>query len=216
MRIFLDTANLEEIRQAARMGVISGVTTNPTLMAKEKGADFKETIQEICALVDGPISAEVTALDLPTMIEQAHALAQWGGNVVIKLPITPDGLGATKVLYREGIKTNLTLCFSANQAILAAAAGAAFVSPFIGRLDDISQDGIALVREIVEIYNTYAIPTQVIAASVRHTAHVTQAAKAGAHIATIPYKVLMQMVEHPLTKTGIERFMADWASRQAK
>lgn len=216
MRIFLDTANLEEIRQGARMGVISGVTTNPTLMAKEKGADFRETIQEICSLVDGPISAEVTALDTAGMLAQAHDLAKWGENVVIKLPITPDGLAAAKALSAEGIKTNLTLCFSANQAILAAAAGATFVSPFVGRLDDIGEVGMDLVRDIVQIYRNYDIPTQVIAASIRHPVHVTEAARAGAHIATVPFKVLQQMVEHPLTKIGIDRFLADWASRQAK
>lgn len=216
MRIFLDTANLQEIRDAAKMGVLSGVTTNPSLMAKEKGADFKETIQEICSLVDGPISAEVTALAMEAMLAEAHDLVKWGDNVTIKLPITPDGLGAARVLANEGIKTNLTLCFSANQAILAAAAGATFVSPFIGRLDDINEDGSELVRDIVQIFRTYDITTQVIAASVRHPVHVTQAARAGAHIATIPYKVLQQMVGHPLTTAGIERFLADWESRKAK
>mgnify|MGYP005842358559 CR=1 FL=1 len=214
MRLFLDTANIQEIRQAAAWGVISGVTTNPSLMAKEKGADFRETIQEICSLVDGPISAEVTALDTEGMVSQARELAKWADNVVIKVPITPAGLGATKVLSGEGINTNLTLCFSANQAILAAAAGATYVSPFLGRLDDIGHDGMGLVAEIVAIYKNYGLPTQVIAASIRHPLHVVEAAKVGAHIATVPYKVLTQMVEHPLTKIGIDRFMADWASRK--
>ncbi|MCL4465765.1 MAG: fructose-6-phosphate aldolase [Chloroflexi bacterium] len=214
MRIFLDTANLEEIRQAAAWGVVSGVTTNPSLMAKEKGADFQETIREICSLIDGPISAEVTALDTEGMIAQARDQAKWHRNVVIKVPITPAGLGATKVLSAEGISTNLTLCFSTNQALLAAAAGATYVSPFLGRLDDIGHDGIAVVAEIVSVYKNYGLRTQVIAASIRHPLHVVAAAKAGAHIATIPYKVLTQMVEHPLTKNGLDRFMADWASRK--
>lgn len=214
MKLFLDTANLQEIRQAAAWGVISGVTTNPTLMAREKGVDFRETIREICSLVDGPISAEVTALDTEGIVAQARDLAKWATNVVIKIPITPAGLGATRVLSAEGIGTNLTLCFSSNQAILAAAAGATYVSPFLGRLDDIGHDGMALVAEIVSIYGHYRLPTQVIAASIRHPLHVVEAAKVGAHIATVPYKVLTQMVEHPLTKAGLERFMADWASRK--
>ena len=214
MRIFLDTANLQEIRDAARMGVISGVTTNPSLMAKEKGADFRETIQEICSLVDGPISAEVTATDTEGMVVQARELAGWAANVVIKVPITKAGLAATKVLSAAGIKTNLTLCFSPNQAILCATVGATYVSPFVGRLDDIGHDGMELVADIVRIYKNYDIRTQVIAASIRHPLHVLQAARAGAHIATVPYKVLTQMVEHPLTKVGIERFLADWAGRE--
>lgn len=213
MRIFLDTANLQEIQIAARMGVLSGVTTNPSLMAKEKGADFRSTIQEICSLVDGPISAEVTSNEPKEMLEQARELAGWGCNVVIKLPITPSGLAVTRALAMEGISTNLTLCFSTNQALLAAAAGATFVSPFVGRLDDIGQDGMQLVAEIVEVYRIHNLPTQVIAASIRHPLHVVAAAKAGAHIATIPYKVLTQMVEHPLTKIGLERFLADWQQR---
>ncbi|MDA8218050.1 MAG: fructose-6-phosphate aldolase [Dehalococcoidales bacterium] len=216
MRIFLDTANIQEIRQAAQMGVICGVTTNPSLMAKEQGADFRETIQEICSLVNGPISAEVTAPDTETMISQARDLAKWADNVVIKVPITTAGLAAAKVMSKEGIKTNLTLCFSVNQALLAATVGATYVSPFLGRLDDIGHDGMALVADIVQIYRNYGLPSQVIAASIRHPLHVVNAAKAGAHIATIPYKVLMQMVEHPLTKNGLQRFEADWASRQGK
>ncbi len=214
MRIFLDTANLQEIRAAAQMGVISGVTTNPTLLAKEQGADFQATIREICSLVDGPISAEVTALDAEGMVAEARRLAGWADNVVIKVPITPAGLTAAKTLAAEGIATNLTLCFSANQAILCATVGATYVSPFVGRLDDIGHDGMQLVADIVQIYRHYDIKTQVIAASIRHPLHVVAAAKAGAHIATVPYKVLMQMVEHPLTKIGLERFLADWNARR--
>ncbi|MGQ9675970.1 MAG: fructose-6-phosphate aldolase [Chloroflexota bacterium] len=210
MRLFLDTANIAEIAEAAKMGVISGVTTNPSLMARESGADFKSTIQEICRLVNGPVSAEVTSLDAEGMISEARELAPWAPNVVIKIPITRAGLEATSVLAAEGVKVNMTLCFTPNQALLAAAAGATFVSPFIGRLDDIGHDGMQVVAETVAIYRSYGIATEVIAASIRHPMHVVAAAKAGAHIATIPYKVLLQMVEHPLTTIGIERFLKDW------
>lgn len=210
MRLFLDTANIAEIAEAAKMGVISGVTTNPSLMARESGADFKSTIQEICNLVKGPVSAEVTSLDAEGMINEARELAPWAPNVVIKIPITRAGLEATSVLTAQGIKVNMTLCFTPNQALLAAAAGATFVSPFIGRLDDIGHDGMQVVAEAVAIYKSYGIATEVIAASIRHPMHVVAAAKAGAHIATIPYKVLMQMVDHPLTTIGIDRFLKDW------
>ena len=210
MRLFLDTANRAEIAEAAKMGVISGVTTNPSLMARESGADFKSTIQEICRLVNGPVSAEVTSLDAEGMISEARELAPWAPNVVIKIPITRAGLEATSVLAAEGVKVNMTLCFTPNQALLAAAAGATFVSPFIGRLDDIGHDGMQVVAETVAIYRSYGIATEVIAPSIRHPMHVVAAAKAGAHIATIPYKVLLQMVEHPLTTIGIERFLKDW------
>lgn len=210
MRLFLDTANIAEIAEAAKMGVISGVTTNPSLMARESGADFKSTIQEICRLVNGPVSAEVTSLDAEGMISEARELAPWAPNVVIKIPITRAGLEATSVLAAEGVKVNMTLCFTPNQALLAAAAGATFVSPFIGRLDDIGHDGMQVVAETVAIYRSYGIATEVIAASIRHPMHVVAAAKAGAHIATVPYKVLLQMVEHPLTTIGIERFLKDW------
>lgn len=212
MRLFLDTANVAEVHQAAAMGVISGVTTNPSLVAKEKSDDFRRLVVEICSLVEGPVSVEATSLEVVGMIEQARELASWAPNVVIKLPITAAGLAACKTLRREGIHINMTLCFSVNQALLAAAVGATFVSPFVGRLDDIGHDGMQIVAEIAAILRHYALPTQLLAASIRHPLHVVAAAKAGAHIATVPYKVLMQMIEHPLTKAGLERFLADWAA----
>jgi transaldolase len=210
MRLFLDTANLDEIREAAALGVISGVTTNPSLIARE-GRDFRQVVEEICQVVDGPISAEAVSLDAPGMIREGEELAAWHPNIVVKLPITWEGLKAASFLSKRDIKTNLTLCFSANQALLAARAGATYVSPFLGRVDDTSWDGMELVEDIVEIYDVHELPTQVIAASVRHPLHIIQAAKAGAHIATIPFKVLQQMVKHPLTDQGIEKFLADWA-----
>ncbi len=210
MRIFLDTANIDEIRQAARLGVVSGVTTNPSLVAKEKKADMKAVIQEISSIVDGPISAEVLSLEPEAMIREARNVSSWSPNVVVKIPMSVAGLEAISVLSKEGIRTNLTLCFSVNQAILAAVAGATYVSSFVGRLDDIGHDGMQLVAEIVEIFEHYRLPTKVVAASIRHPLHVTAAAKAGAHIATIPYSVLMQMVKHPLTDIGITRFAEDW------
>jgi transaldolase len=210
MRIFLDTANIEEIRAGVRLGVISGVTTNPSLMARETGADFGETIQEICDLVRGPVSAEVTALDTEGMVVQAREIARWSEYVVIKVPITAEGLAAIHTLADEEIPTNATLIFSPNQALLAALAGAAYVSPFIGRLDDINHDGMQVVADAAEIFALHDIDTQIIAASIRHPLHVTQAALAGAHIATVPYKVLQQMIRHPLTDRGIERFLTDW------
>jgi transaldolase len=214
MQLFLDTANVGEIRQAARWGVLSGVTTNPSLVAKESGVDFKTVVREICAIVPGPVSAEVTTLDAIEMIEQGRELARWAPNVVVKIPLIEAGLEATKALSHDGIKVNMTLCFSTNQALLAASVGAAFVSPFVGRLDDIGHDGMALVGEIVAIYRQYGLGTQVIAASIRHPRHVVEAAKAGAHIATIPFKVLAQMIRHPLTDSGLETFMRDWAKRE--
>lgn len=210
MHIFLDTANIEELRSAAKLGIVSGVTTNPSLVAKEKRADFRDVIREISSIIDGPISAEVTSLDAAEMISQARDIATWSANVVIKVPITAAGLEATSVLSKENIKCNLTLCFSPNQALLAALAGAAYVSPFVGRLDDIGHDGMQLVTDVVTIYRHYNFSTQVIAASIRHPLHCIIAAKAGAHIATIPYKVLIQMIKHPLTDIGIDRFMEDW------
>ncbi len=214
MRIFLDTANVDEIRQAARLGVISGVTTNPSLVAKEKRADMKAAIQEISSIVDGPISAEVLSLEPAAMIQEAREVSSWSPNVVVKIPISASGLEAISVLSKEGIKTNLTLCFSLNQALLGAIAGATYVSLFVGRLDDIGHDGMQLVSEIVEVYDYYDLPSQVIAASIRHPLHVIVAAQAGAHIATIPYTVLMQMIKHPLTDIGISRFAEDWRSIQ--
>ncbi len=211
MRIFLDTANIDEIKRAARLGVISGVTTNPTLMAKETGIGFEEAVREICSIVDGPVSAEVTSLEAEGMIREAMQIATWAPNVAIKIPITEAGLQATKKLSQEGVKTNLTLCFSANQALLAALAGATFVSPFVGRLDDVGHDGMEVVADIVDIYSRYGIETRVIAASIRHPLHVIAAAKVGAHIATVPYKVLLQMIQHPLTDVGVKKFLEDWA-----
>jgi transaldolase len=212
MRIFLDTANIDEIRQAAKLGVISGVTTNPSLVAKEKRADMKAVIREISSVVDGPISAEVLSLEPQAMIREAREVSSWSPNVVVKIPVSASGLEAVSVLSKEGIRTNLTLCFSLNQAILGAIAGATYVSAFVGRLDDAGHDGMQLVAEIVEIFDNYKdrFKTQVIAASIRHPLHVVAAAKARAHIATIPYSVLMQMVKHPLTEIGICRFAEDW------
>lgn len=209
MRFFLDTANISELKAAEILGVMAGVTTNPSLIAKE-GRDIKEVIREICEITPGPVSAEVIALDAEGMIREGRELAAIASNVVVKIPMTLEGLKAVRVLAEDNIQSNVTLIFSANQALLAAQAGAAYVSPFIGRLDDIGFDGVALVRQIVEIFDLHSIFTEVIAASIRHPLHVTQAAEAGAHIATIPYKVLEQMSKHPLTDSGIEKFMADW------
>lgn len=214
MRIFLDTANIDEIRQAAKLGVITGVTTNPSLVAKEKQEDMKAVIQEISSIVDGPISAEVLSLEPEAMIQEAREVSSWSPNVVVKIPISASGLEAISVLSKEGIKTNLTLCFSLNQALLGAIAGATYVSLFVGRLDDIGHDGMQLVSEIVEVFDRYELPAQVIAASIRHPLHVIVAAQAGAHVATIPYAVLMQMIKHPLTDIGISRFAQDWQSIQ--
>lgn len=212
MRIFLDTANVTEIKKIAKMGIVGGVTTNPSLVAKEGLGDYEAVVKEICKVITGPVSAEVLAEDTAGMIEQARQIATWAPNVNVKIPITTAGLEATATLAKEHIKVNMTLCFSVNQAMLAALAGAAFVSPFIGRLDDIGQDGMALVKDLVEIFDNYKFDTQVIAASIRHPMHCLMAAKAGAHIATIPTKVILQMVHHPLTDSGIARFLADWKS----
>ena len=209
MRIFLDTANIEQLRKAARLGVVSGVTTNPTLIAKE-GADHQATIKEICSIIPGPVSAEVTGEEVGAMVEQARDIAKWASNVVVKIPATVAGLEATSVLSKDGIKVNLTLVFSVNQALLGALAGATYVSSFVGRLDDIGNDGMEVVRDIVEVLDHYQLPTQVIAASIRHPQHCVAAARVGAHIATVPYDVLIQMIRHPLTDTGVARFLADW------
>jgi transaldolase len=209
MKLFLDTANLEEIRQASSWGVVEGVTTNPSLAAQEN-EDFSEILPQICRIINGPISAEVIAQDTAAMVEEARQLAAVHKNVVVKIPITLDGLQAVHLLSGEGIKTNVTLVFSVNQALLAAKAGATYVSPFLGRLDDIGWEGVALVRDIVAVFERHLIQTEVIAASIRHPEHVTAVALAGAAIATIPFKVLKQMVKHPLTDLGIERFMSDW------
>ncbi len=212
MRIFLDTANIDQIRQGAKLGVVSGVTTNPTLVAKEGLGDYKAVVKEICSIIPGPISAEVVVNEPQAMLEQARDIATWASNVVVKIPATTDGLAVTSTLAKEKIKVNMTLCFTVNQALLGALAGATFISPFVGRLDDIGCDGMALVKDIVEVYNKYDLKTKVLAASIRHPQHCVAAARAGAHIATVPYSVLMQMMQHPLTDIGISRFLADWQS----
>ena len=211
MRLFLDTANLEHIRHGARLGVISGVTTNPSLVSKEGKVNYKKLVQEICSIVPGPVSTEVISQDTAGMLAEAREIAKWAKNVVVKIPAGLEGTEATAALAAEGIKVNYTLCFSVNQAILAARAGAAYVSPFVGRLDDIGEDGMLLIQDIMQVYDRYPeIKTEVIAASIRHPQHCLTAAMAGAHIATIPYAVLLQMAKHPLTETGISRFAADW------
>ncbi|WP_292460099.1 fructose-6-phosphate aldolase [Methanothermococcus sp.] len=209
MKFFLDTANVNKIREFTEIGLVDGVTTNPTLIAKE-GRDFHEVIKEICSIVDGPVSAEVIALDAEGMIKEARELSKLADNVVIKIPMTKEGLKAVNVLSKEGIKTNVTLIFSANQALMAAKAGATYVSPFVGRLDDIGQNGMQLIAEIVQIFRNYDIKTEIIVASVRHPMHVIEAAELGADIATIPFAVLDKMFNHPLTDKGIDRFMKDW------
>ncbi|MHC5408191.1 fructose-6-phosphate aldolase [Listeria seeligeri] len=209
MRFFIDTANVEEIKKANRMGFIAGVTTNPSLVAKED-RDFNEVIQEITSIVDGPISGEVVSLEADGMIEEGRVIAKIHPNMVVKIPMTGEGLAAVKVLTEEGIKTNVTLVFSAAQALLAARAGATYVSPFLGRLDDIGDDGLVLIRDIAQIFEIHGIPTEIISASVRHPIHVIECAKAGADIATVPYKVFEQMLKHPLTDSGIDKFLADW------
>lgn len=209
MKIFLDTANIDEIRDAASLGVVDGVTTNPSLIAKE-GRDFEEVIREICAIVDGPISAEVISTDAKGMVAEARELAKIHPNVTIKIPMIAEGLKATKILSAEGIKTNVTLVFSASQALLAAKAGATFVSPFVGRLDDVSHEGMDIIAQIVQIYDNYGYETEIIVASVRHPLHAVVAAQMGAHVATIPPKILMQMIKHPLTDVGLKNFLADW------
>jgi transaldolase len=215
MRFFLDTANVEHIKEANEMGVICGVTTNPSLIAKE-GRDFNEVIKEITEIVDGPISGEVVSEDAQGMIREGREIATIHKNMIVKIPMTVEGLKATKVLSSEGIKTNVTLIFSATQALLAANAGATYVSPFLGRVDDISMIGMDLVRDIAEIFEIHGIETEIIAASVRNPIHVIEAAKAGAHIATVPHSLVLQMVKHPLTDQGLEKFKADWAAAFGK
>jgi len=211
MKLFIDTANVEEIKKANDMGVICGVTTNPSLIAKE-GRNFEDVVKEITSIVDGPISAEVISLDSEGMIKEAMELSKIHKNIVIKIPMTLEGLKAVKFLSREKIKTNVTLIFSAGQALLAAKAGATYVSPFVGRLDDIGNDGMNIIKETVEIFKNYEIDTEIIAASIRHPMHVIEAAKLGCHIATVPYKVLVQLTKHPLTDKGIDQFLKDWES----
>ncbi len=209
MKLFLDTANVEHIREINGWGILAGVTTNPSLVSKE-GRCMRDCLTEIAGIVSGPISAEAMSMDTEGMLREARELAVIAENINVKIPMTPQGLAAVSALSREGIKTNMTLVFSANQALLAAAAGATFVSPFVGRMDDIGNRGMTVVEEIVDIYDTYSIPTQVIAASLRHPIHVTEAALAGAHIATIPYDVMVKMVHHTLTDIGIRRFLEDY------
>jgi transaldolase len=209
MRIWLDTANIDEIRAAAKLGVLSGITTNPTLIAKETGVDYRSRILEIAEVVHGPISAECVSRTADELVEEGREIAAWHPNVVVKIPIDADGLEAINRLSREGVKINTTLIFSVNQALLAAEAGAAYVSPFVGRLDDVGHDGIDLVRQIVGVFDRYHLPCRVISASLRHPRHVELSAQAGAHIATMPYSVLTGMLKHPLTDVGIERFLED-------
>lgn len=209
MKFFIDTADVNEIRKAHAMGCVDGVTTNPSLLAKV-GRPLEETIKEICSIVDGPISAECVSLEAPDLIKEGQQLAKIHKNVVIKIPMGVEGMKAVKALTSEGIKTNVTLCFSANQALLCAKAGATYVSPFVGRLDDISQDGMQLIRDICLIYKNYDFKTQVLVASIRHPIHLLEAAKIGAHVATIPFNVIQQLSQHPLTDIGIKKFLADW------
>jgi len=211
MRLFLDTANIDHIRHGVELGIISGVTTNPSLVSKEGKVDYQELVREICSIVfPGPVSTEVLSQDAPGMIAEAREIAKWADNIVVKIPANLEGVKATSVLARENIKVNFTLCFSLNQALLGAAAGAAFISPFVGRLDDIGEDGMKVVLDIAQFLHYYQVPTQVIAASIRHPQHCIMAAKAGAHIATVPYGVLLQMIQHPLTDIGVKRFIQDW------
>ncbi|MGG2016701.1 fructose-6-phosphate aldolase [Bacillus sp. S10(2024)] len=216
MKFFIDTANIDEIKEANDLGVLAGVTTNPSLVAKEAGVDFHERIREICSVVEGPVSAEVISLEADKMIEEGKELAKIAPNVVVKVPMTTEGLKAVKAFTDLGIRTNVTLVFSAVQALLAARAGATYVSPFLGRLDDIGHNGMDLIRQIADIFAIHGIPTEIIAASVRHSVHVTDAALNGAHIATIPANVIASLVKHPLTDQGIEKFLADWEKTQGK
>ena len=209
MQIFLDTANVKELSEAAALGVLDGVTTNPSLAAKE-GRPFRELAEEICRIVDGPVNLEVASTDAKGMVAEGRDLAKIHANVVVKIPMIAEGLKAVKILTAEGIRTNVTLCFSPNQALLAAKAGAGYISPFLGRLDDISHVGMDLVRDIVQIYRNYGYKTQVLAASIRNPVHVVDAAKAGAQVCTMPWAVLQQMLKHPLTDIGLEKFLSDW------
>lgn len=210
MKIFLDTANIEHIRHGVRLGVVTGVTTNPSIVCREGKIDYRALVQEICSIVPGPVSTEVLSEDAQGMVAEAREITKWAKNIVVKIPASLEGVEATCVLAGENIKVNFTLCFSLNQAVLGIAAGATFVSPFVGRLDDIGEEGMKVVADIVEYLDYYQLPTEVIAASIRHPQHCLVAAKVGAHIATVPYNVLMQMIRHPLTTIGIERFEDDW------
>ncbi len=209
MKLFLDTANIEQIREVAALGILDGVTTNPTLISKEEG-NYREILKEICNIVGGPVSAEVVAENAEEMVRQARELAKIDDHIVLKIPLIGEGIRAVKMLSVEDIKTNVTLCFSANQGILAAKAGATYLSPFIGRMDDVGQSGMELVADLVEIFENYAFPTQILVASVRHPMHVVEAARLGADIVTVPHKIMMQMLKHPLTDIGIRKFNEDW------
>jgi len=210
VKFFIDTADVGEIKEALKLGILDGVTTNPTLVSKT-GRGFREVIMEICSLVPGPVSAEVVSLEAEGMIKEGKELSTWAPNIVVKVPITTEGLKAIKVLSQEGVKVNTTLIFNPLQALMAAKAGATYVSPFVGRLDDISSDGMHLVADILQIFRNYDITTQVIVASIRHPMHVVEAAKLGAHVATVPFSVISKLIKHPLTDIGIEQFLADWA-----
>lgn len=209
MKFFIDSADIAEIKEGASMGIVDGVTTNPSLVAKT-GRRFRDTLMEICDVVRGPVSAEVLSTTVDGMMKEARELAALRPNIVVKIPLIPDGLKAVRICTEEGIRTNVTLCFSATQALLAAKAGASYISPFVGRLDDVSADGMAVVADIIEIYENYGLDTQVLVASVRHPVHVLEAAKLGAHVATCPLSVLLQLTKHPLTDAGLARFIADW------
>jgi transaldolase len=216
MKIFLDTANIEHIRHGVRLGVVTGVTTNPSLVSREGKVDYRQLVQQICAIVPGPVSTEVLGQDVKAMVAEAREIAKWADNVVVKIPASLEGVEATSVLAKENIKVNFTLCFTLNQALLAAEAGARFISPFVGRLDDIGEDGMRVVADIVDYLDYYQLPAQVIAASIRHPHHCLMAAKIGAHIATVPYEVLLQMMRHPLTDIGVQRFRDDWNKVMAR
>jgi len=215
MKFFIDTANIDEIREAASFGILDGVTTNPSLVARE-GRNFRQLLDEILAIVDGPVSAEVVSTDAKGILVEARELAAIHKNIVVKVPLIPEGLKAVKVLSDEGIKTNVTLCFSPTQALLAAKAGASYISPFIGRLDDVGTDGMELIEQIVAIYQNYGYMTEVLAASIRHPIHVLQAALIGADVATIPFKIIEQMFHHPLTDIGLQKFLSDWDKSKGK
>lgn len=216
MRLFLDTANLEHIRHGVKLGIVSGVTTNPSLVSREGKVDYRTLVQEICSVVPGPVSTEVLSLDAPGMIAEAREIAKWADNIAVKIPASLAGIEATSQLSKESINVNFTLCFSLNQAIMAAEAGAAYISPFVGRMDDIGEDGMQLVADIVEYLEYYQLPSRVIAASIRHPQHCMAAARAGAHIATVPYKILLQLIQHPLSDIGIKRFADDWEKVMGK
>jgi len=216
MKIFLDTANIEQIRHGVRLGVVTGVTTNPTIISREGKVDYQKRVREICSIVPGPVSTEVLSQDSKGMVAEAREMARWAENIVIKIPASLEGVETTSVLAGENIRVNFTLCFTLNQAVLGAAAGAAFISPFVGRLDDIGEDGMEVVADIVEYLDYYRLPAQVIAASIRHSQHCLMAARAGAHIATVPYEVLLGMMRHPLTDSGIKRFQDDWKRMMAE